>query len=201
MIKSSFFAKKNCTFQKIVVPLQANWRSISVEQGRKTGEIRNQMKIKDLKIAYNVLSELDHPVPTDLLVHVAQRIREQESATLQRRIARMTEEQLIWLDNKQKRILKIYLPDGRMIQKTNAKLTFREAIREVGVEQVADLDLRMGHRKVILYDDTMKRRRIKNYYFIQPGYFLLDNLVGAERLSLLSSMDQLLHLNWEIEWV
>jgi len=159
------------------------------------------VKIKDLKIAYNVLSELDYPVPKDLLVHIAQKIRTQETTTMQRRIARMSEEQLIRLDSKQKRTLKIYLPDGRMIQKSNSALTFREAIKEIGAEKIAPLHLMVGRHDIILTDATLKRRRIKHYYFLQPGYFLLDKTTPIERYTILSQIDELLRLNWEIEFV
>jgi len=159
------------------------------------------VKIKDLKIAYNVLSELDYPVPKDLLVDIAQTIRTQETTTMQRRIARMSEEQLIRLDTKQKRTIKIYLPDGRMIQKSTSALTFREAIKEIGAEKIAPLRLMVGHKEVIRIDATQKRRRIKHYYFLQPGYFLLDKTNPAERYAILTQLDELLRLNWEIEFV
>jgi len=159
------------------------------------------VKIKDLKIAYNVLSELDYPVPKDLLVDIAQKIRIQETNTMQRRIARMSEEQLIRLDNKQKRTIKIYLPDGRMIQKANSVLTFREAIKEIGAEKIAPLHLKAGHKEVILTDTTQKRRRIKHYYFLQPGYFLLDTTNPTDRYTILTQIDEFLRLNWEIEFI
>lgn len=159
------------------------------------------MKIKDLKIAYNVLSELDHPVPKDLLVDIAQKIRSQETATMQRRIARMTEEQLIQLDSKQKRTIKIYLPDGRMIQKSNSALTFREAIKEIGADKIVPLHLKNGRKDIIHTDATLKRRRIKHYYFLQPGYFLLDTINSTNRYTILTQIDELLRLNWEIEFI
>jgi len=148
-----------------------------------------------------VLSELEHPVPKDLLVYLADRIRTQEATTMQRRIARMTEEQLIRLDTKQKRILKIYLPDGRMIQKDNSGTTFRAAIQEIGAERVAPLRLKVNRKEIILWDVTKKRRRIKHYYFLQPGYFLFEHMNAAERFAILNTIDEALQLNWEIEFV
>ena len=41
-------------------------------------EEKKQMKLKDLKIAYNVLAELDYDVPNDLLVLLADTIRDKE---------------------------------------------------------------------------------------------------------------------------
>lgn len=37
------------------------------------------MKLKDLKITYNTLCELDYPVPTELMVHMAEKIRSAEA--------------------------------------------------------------------------------------------------------------------------
>lgn len=158
------------------------------------------MKLKDLKITYNILSELDHPVPTDLLVHLAEQIRNKETTTLQRRKARMTDEQLIRLENKQKRTLKIYLPDGRMIQKPTTLATYREAIREVGAERIAALGLRLGRKDVVRRDPTMARKRMYGHWFIQPGYFLRDAANTAERYDILYRIDELLQLNWDIEY-
>lgn len=159
------------------------------------------MKLKDLKIAYNVLCELDYEVPNSILVHIAECIRTTESRTAEQRKARMTEEQLIHLENKQKRILRIYLPDGRMIQKPKSEATFREAIREIGVECVAQLGLKTGRKDVVLYDATLRRRRIRNRYFMKPGYFLIDGLTAAEKYNILCCLDEQLHLNWDIELV
>lgn len=162
---------------------------------------RGTMKIRDLKTAYNVLCELDYDTPKDLLVHIAQLIRTTESRTTARRKARMTEEQLIHLENKQKRLLRIYLPDGRMIQKTSTEAVFREAVREIGVERMASLAMKMGRKDVIFYDETMARRRIRRYYFLQPGYFLVDGCTAAEKYDILTRADALLRLNWDIELV
>lgn len=159
------------------------------------------MKLKDLKITYNVLCDLDHPVPQDLLVYLAQQIRTTESTTAARKKARMTEEQLIHLENKQKRILRIYLPDGRMIQKTNSEATFREAIREIGPERVVPMALKVGTKDVVRYDDTMARRRIRKYYFLRPGYFLIEGCSAAEKYEILMRIDAYFQLNWDIEVV
>lgn len=159
------------------------------------------MKIKDLKIAYNVLCELDHPVPTELLVHLSQRIRAIETKSAKRKMERMTEEQLIHLAEKQKRTLRIYMPDGRLIQKPTSEATFREAIRTIGAEPVASLNLMQGRKPVIRLDETLLRRRYKHYFFLKPGYFLLDLPTAAERYAVLRTIDEHLQLNWEIELI
>lgn len=159
------------------------------------------MKIKDLKIAYNVLCELDHPVPQELLVHLSQRIRAIETRSAQRKMERMTEDQLIHWAEKQKRTLRIYMPDGRLIQKPTSEATFREAIRAIGAEPVASLNLMQGRKPVVRQDVTLQRRRYKHYYFLKPGYFLLDFPTAAERYAVLRTIDERLQLNWEIELI
>lgn len=159
------------------------------------------MKIKDLKIAYNVLCELDHPVPKELLVHLSQKIRSTETRSMERKMARMSEEQLIRFAEKQKRTLRIYLPDGRMIQKSTTEATYRAAIKELGPEKAVGLNLRWGRKEVIRYDETMQRKRYKNYFYVKPGYFLLDVASAADRYAILHAIDEQLQLNWEIELV
>lgn len=160
------------------------------------------MKIKDLKIAYNVLCELDYPVEEDLLVHLSQRIRATEIRSAERRLSRMTEEQLIHESERQKRILRIYTADGLLIQKPTSEATYRAAVQYfVNVEAAAALGLRLGRKDVIRRDETMKRRRYKHYFYLQPGFFLLDAPTAADRYAILRMMDERLHLNWEIELV
>lgn len=159
------------------------------------------MKLKDLKIAYNVLCELDYPVPTELLVQLSQTIRTKETGSLERKMARMSDEQLIRYAEKQKRTLRIYLPDGRMIQKSTTEATYRAAFKEIEPEAAVRLNLRRGHRDVIRYDETMQRKRYKHYFYLKPGYFLLDVASAAERYAILQAIDEQLQLNWEIELV
>lgn len=111
----------------------------------------------------------------------------------------MTEEQLIHQEEKQKRTIRIYMPDGRLIQKPTSEATFREAIRTIGPEPIAELNLMHGRNPVIRRDATLQRRRFKHYFFMQPGYFLLDLSTTAERYAVLRAIDERLHLDWEIE--
>lgn len=159
------------------------------------------MTLTDLKTTYNVLCELDYPVPTDLLVHLAERIRATEARNAERKLARMTEEQLIRLSSKPKRRLKIYTADGRMIQKDTAEATFREAIRELDAEILAEMDLRIGRKQLILRDETLARKRISGYVFLRPGYFLIASSTSAAKYDVLRKIDAQLQLNWDIELV
>lgn len=159
------------------------------------------MTLTDLKTTYNVLCELDCRVPTDLLVHLAERIRATETRMSERKIARMTEEQLIRLSSKPKRRLRIYTADGRMIQKDTAEATFREAIREMDVEQLVDMNLRIGRKQLILRDETLARKRISGYVLLQPGYFLIASSTSAAKYDVLRKIDTQLQLNWDIELV
>lgn len=158
------------------------------------------MKIKDLKITYNTLCELDYPVDEQLLKHLSQQIRTTESRQYARKLSKMTEEQLIHETERKKRTLRIYTADGRLIQKPKSEATYRTAIQHyTDVASVAALGLRMGHKEVIRRDTTMLRKRLKNYFYLQPGFFLLDVTSTAERYSILKLIDERLHLNWEVE--
>lgn len=159
------------------------------------------MKLKDLKITYNTLCELDSPVPKELLVSIAERVRDMETRALERKKARMTEEQLIHLSEKQKRVLRIYLPDGRMVQKPTSQAAYRAAVREIEPERMAALRLSWRRKELIRYDASLARRRYTHYYFLKPGYFVLDPSTTAERFAILQSLDKALHLNWDIELV
>lgn len=157
------------------------------------------MKQKDLKTTYNTLCDLDYPVPSDLLRHIAERIRTLDTRARERKLFRMTEEQLIRWDNKQKRVLRIYTPDGLLIQKDTAEESFRDAIRRIGPENVSTLGLRLGRKTVIRYDATLSRRRFKGYFYLCPGYFLIDGTKVADKHKILCQIDAMLQLNWEIE--
>lgn len=160
------------------------------------------MKIKDLKITYNTLCELDYPVDEQLLKHLSQQIRTIESRQYAHKLSKMTEEQLIHEYERHKRTLRIYTEDGRLIQKTKSEATYRAAIKHyTDIESVAKLGLYVGRSEVIRRDETMQRKRYKNYYLLKPGYFLLDVNSTAERYTILKLIDERLHLNWEVELV
>lgn len=157
------------------------------------------MRLTDLKKAYNVLCDLDYSVPQALLVHISDRIRTTEHRNVERRKSRMTEEQLIRWENRKMHAIRIILPDGRMIQRKNNQATFLEAIREIGPERIASLNLKIGRNPVILKDETQKRRYFRNHVFIKPGYFLVGKTTTMQKAAILRTLDDRLRLGLEIE--
>ena len=155
-------------------------------------EEKKQMKLKDLKIAYNVLAELDYDVPNDLLVLLADTIRDKEQRQNERRLSRMTEEDLI------KHKLRINTIDGRLIHKRTNEETFRSAFAELDMERVVAMNLQLRGKPLIVEDITNKRKRQRGYALIKPGYFVLAKSSGEEKLRILGLIDEELQLNWDI---
>lgn len=157
------------------------------------------MKLRDLKIAYNILAELDYDVPNELLVLIVDIIRDKEQQQNARRLSKMTEEDLIRHQNKQKRKLRINIIDGRIIHKRTNEETFRAAFKEFNLDRVVAMNIHLRGKKLILVDSTKKRKRLKGYVLIKPGYFVLAKSTGEEKIKTLNMIDETLQLNWEIE--
>lgn len=157
------------------------------------------MKLRDLKITYNTLTELDYEVPKVLLVHIADLIRETEGRMLERKMSRMSEEDLIAMQSRQRRTLRINTPDGRIIQKRVNEATFRAAMAELDAEEVSALGLVIGRKPVVIFDLSMKRQRLKGYAFLKPGYFVIAKSATEEKIRVLSDIDTALELDWDIE--
>jgi len=156
------------------------------------------MKLKDVRITYNLLDELEVQVPKDLLVYLADTIRHTEEVLAERRRNRMSDEDLITLENKQKRTLRINTPDGRLFQKKTNEETFRRILMEVDLPQVCSMGFMHGRKPFIIQEVTGKRRRIKGYAYLRDGYFLLAKSTTAEKVRLLNQVDERLQLNWDI---
>lgn len=158
-----------------------------------------RMTTKELKIAYNVLTEIDYDVPADLLVLLADSIRVNEEKAHVRRISRMTEEDLIRLQNKPQRTLRINTPDGLLFHKRTNEETFRAAIRSLSAKQVHELGLRLRTKEWVVKDSTGKRQRLKGYVPLEAGYFLLAKSTIKEKQRMLAIVDNALQLDWDIQ--
>lgn len=157
------------------------------------------MKLKDLKTTYNTLEELDFNVPEELYLHLAEKIRNMEANKLERKMSKLSEEDLIEFENKPRRTLKIYTFEGKLIQKRTNEATFRRAMAELDGEKVASLHLKIGRKDLVIYDVTKKRLRLKGYACISPGYFVLAKSTIEEKVMKLLEIDKKLKLNWDIE--
>lgn len=161
-------------------------------------KVSKQPTIKDLRTTLNVLATLTVPVPDEVFVEISAHIQQREEAKLTRRLNRMSEEQLIQYTSRQKKILRVVLPDGRLIQGKTNDITFVEALRTIAPEQLAGVTYWVRTHPLVVYDDTVNKRMYKHYYILSPGVLIYGKTTGAEKKSILEMLDQKLQLNWEI---
>jgi len=154
------------------------------------------IKIKDLRTTYNVLEELDVSVPREILVHIADRIRQKEIEQYERKMNRLSDDELIKLESKKKRTLRINTPDGRLFQKNTNEETFRAIMLEPDLKQVLEMMLRIKSKPLLLFD--LSRKRIKGYVPLKDGYFLIAKSTASEKIKVLTQIDEQQRLNWEI---
>lgn len=153
--------------------------------------------LKDLRVTYRVLEKLDENVPQQLLIALAERIKAEEKSRQYRKIARMSEEDLIRYQAAPKRRLRINLPDGRIIQEKTNENTFYTALRELDFEKVLELGLKRRSTPIFVGFKT-PRKLLSGHKMLHEGCFVIRNLKSDERLSLLQRLDEALQLNWEI---
>lgn len=157
--------------------------------------------LKDLRTAYRVLTQLtDDLVPQPLLVRLAGMIKAEEQSRQYRKLARMTEEDLIRYQAYEPRRLRINLPDGRIIQEKTNEQTFYSALRELDFAAVVSLDLRL-HNKPLFVAFASPRRQFNGYKTLRESCFVLRSIKPDERLALLRRLDEALRLGWEISKV
>lgn len=155
--------------------------------------------LKDLRTTNRVLTMLEFPVSNDLKLYISSQIQEIEQRMKQRKINRMTEEELIAFDEKKHFRLRVHLEDGRFIQMKSNKATFEQAIREIDFDLAPHFDVKMGAKPLFHTDPTAKQRRVKNYIFVKPGLFVLQGQSANRMRDILERLDAFLELGWDIE--
>ncbi len=156
--------------------------------------------LKDLRTTYRVLSKLDEPVPQKLLVALAEKIKAEEKSRDYRKLARMTEEDLIRYQAVPKRRLRIDLPDGRIIQEKTNEATFLLALKEMDFQDV--LAQGLNRRGTPLFVGFAKpRKQLNGHKMLHEGCFVLRNIKPDERIKILQHLDEALQLGWEIKLV
>ena len=153
--------------------------------------------LKDLRTTYRILQQLDENVPQQLLVSLADRIKAEEKSRQYRKLARMSEEDLIRYQAIPKRRLRINLPDGRIIQEKTNEATFYRALGELDFSQVLKLNLKRKTTPLFVGFDY-PRKLLTGHKMLHEGCFVLRNIKSDERLALLEKIDESLQLNWEI---
>lgn len=152
--------------------------------------------LKDLRTTYRVLSRLDVAVPQPLLVALADRIKAEEKSRQYRKIARMTEEQLISYQSSPRRKYRINLPDGRIIQERTNEATFYAVLREVPFADLLALDIQVkGHPLFVGFDHP--RRLLTGHRMLSEGCFVWRGVRPEDRVALLQRIDEALRLNWD----
>lgn len=154
--------------------------------------------LKDLRTTYRVLSKLDYQVPQELLVTLASKIKAEEQSRQYRKIARMTEEDLIRYQTTPRRRLRINLPDGRIIQEKTNEATFYSALRELDFTKVLTLEYAQ-RGKPLFVGFAEPRKQLNGYKMLHEGCFVLRTIKSDQRIPLLQFIDEALQLNWDIK--
>lgn len=153
--------------------------------------------LKDLRTTYRVLQKLDYDVPPQLLITLADKIKAEEKSRQYRKIAKMSEEDLIRYQSAPKRKLRINLPDGRIIQEKTNESTFYTALKELDFKEVLALGLKRKTTPLFVGFDQ-PRKQLVGHKMLHDGCFVLRSIKPEERYSLLQKIDEELRLNWEI---
>lgn len=156
--------------------------------------------LKDLRTTYRVLSKFDEPVPQSLLVALADKIKAEEKSRTYRKIARMTEEDLIRFQATPKRRLRINLPDGRIIQEKKNENTFFLALKEIDFNDLLSQHIILRGMPLFV-GFKEKRKQLTHYKMLKESCFVLRSVKPEERMSLLKKLDEALQLNWDIELI
>lgn len=113
---------------------------------------------------------------------------------------RMSEEQLIAEDEKKHTRLRVTLQDGRFIQMKYNKDTFEQVIKEINWSTPPN-DLMLGNKQVFHIDPSGKQRRVKNYLFIKPGFFVLKGKTTNQMKEILERLNQAMQMGWDVELI
>lgn len=157
----------------------------------------SKTRLSHLHTALQVLSDIDHPVPKDLLSHISSLIKEQEAEKQERRMTRMSDEQLEKYQSRIRRRLRVTTADGRIIQMRTNLPTFFLAIRESKAVPTLLCSLHIGKKALAIY--APNRKFYPSYQMIAPGLFVYKKLTTSQMVEVLEALDRQLHLNWEIE--
>lgn len=156
---------------------------------------------KELRVTHRFLSECDLAVPRELMVEISRLLQEEQQRRHQRKLNRATEEQLIRMHNKPMRILQIMMADGMLVRGATNAQTYLDALEEIGLDRLLEFDFRYGKHAVLIYDPTLKRRRIQGYWFLRPGYFVCRLKDSRAMAKVLDTIDRTLQLNMQIKLV
>ena len=118
----------------------------------------SDQRLKDLKTTLRVLGKLDTEVPKEILIEISQKILSKEAAREERRMKRMSEEELVRHEKRTRRILRVNTFDGRILQEKTNEATFLLALQEAGMDQLEAIDhLILRHNPLFIHDSSGRR--------------------------------------------
>lgn len=159
----------------------------------------NSKKYKELKITYTYLSGCGLNVPRELLLELSRRIMAEEKRRSQKRMENMSDEELALRDQRQGHSVCVTI-DGDWYFHTKRNYTTLVAVlQHIGLPKVHALGLLVGRQPLVHHDPTLQRRLRAGYKLVCPGFFVYNVSAANKIVQVLEQIDQLLHLNMEIE--
>lgn len=157
--------------------------------------------LKELRSALKVLESLDTEVPERIFVAISDLIRQREERNHTNKINRLSEEDLIRLDNFVPRRLRVTTSSGRIVHHRRNVLTFHSALQLLTMEQLAGIDIQVRRHAVFIIDPSQQRRVLRGYKLLMPGVFVYSRLVVSEMVDVLQHIDRRLELDWDVDTV
>ncbi len=155
--------------------------------------------IKDLRTTLHVLDFFGNLAPDELKVEISKCIRQAEDTKTEKRMSRLSDDELYKYENRKKTTLRINLSDGRLIQRKTNDQTFDAALLEIGLERLATTSFFIKNHPLVLHDATLQRRRCTGYRYLAPGLFVYKKTTVFEKQNALLHYDECLCLDWDIE--
>lgn len=157
-----------------------------------------KLTLKELRTALHVLENLPVEVPSEIFVAISGQIRQIEAGKQERLMSKLSDEDLLRMENRPRRILRILTAEGRIIQWKSNEKTFLSALQAIGEERLQTVTCTVRRHPVIVPDPLHVRQRLKGYRFLCPGIFVYVRLSAVEMQVALSQIDAQLQLDWEI---
>lgn len=155
--------------------------------------------VRDLKIVLSLLDALETNVPKDVTDEIISLIHAKESQKEQRKLSRMTEEDLARYQNRRRSKLRVETADGFLIEHKNNDDTMKDAIERIGLDRVQYIEYMVKRKPLFYVDVTENRKRISGYTFLRPGLFLYKRTTAVQKLEILQYLDETFQLDWDIE--
>lgn len=155
--------------------------------------------VRDFKKVLTLLDVLETEVPKAVTDEIISLIHAKEQQKEQRKLSRMTEEDLAHYQNKRRSKLRVVTSDGYLIEHKSNDDTMKDAIERIGLDRVQYIEYMVKRKPLFYVDVTESRKRVKGYTFLRPGLFLLKHTTAMQKLEILQYLDETFQLDWDIE--